>query len=136
VNYAWTIPSDVNVSGANTSTITIDPSDAALHNGEYSVAVTVDGCELTSAIYDLVINPTPVYDLVINPTPEVISILGGDVYCEGSDVTLTAIIEGATAGSTYEWTGPNGLTHSGIVGTSTVPLNIPEIGPADAGTYR
>jgi len=125
VNYVWTLPSMDNVSGANTSTITIDPSSADLHNGAYSVAVTVDGCVLVS----------DVYDLVINPSPEVISILGGDVYCEGNDVTLTATIEGATAGSTYEWTGPNGLSHSGTVGTTTVPLDIPAITPEDAGTY-
>jgi len=125
VNYVWTLPSMENVSGANTSTITIDPSSADLHDGAYSVAVTVDGCVLVS----------DVYDLVINPSPEVISILGGDVYCEGSDVTLTATIEGATAGSTYTWTGPNGLSHSGTVGTTTVPLEIPAITPEDAGTY-
>ena len=126
VNYVWDIPSTVNVSGLNTSTLTIDPSSAAEHNGAYSVTVTVDGCVLESDVYNLVINPTPV----------VVSILGGDVYCEGSDVTLTAIIEGATAGSTFTWTGPNGLDYSGALGTaSTVPLNIPLISPEDAGVY-
>jgi len=61
VTYDWTLPSGVNVSGINTNAITISPVDLALHEGDYSVEITVDGCVITSDIFNLELHATPKY---------------------------------------------------------------------------
>jgi len=115
VNYSWTVPSTDNVSGLNTSTLTIDPSSAAAHNGAYSVTVTVDGCVLTSDVYDLVINDSP------TAAPDATYELNEN--CSYSDISLSANASGGTAPYTYEWTGPNGfsstLENPGIANATT-----------------
>ena len=53
VNYNWTMPSTVNVSGINTNELTISPVDSNLHEGNYFVEISVDGCVISSDTFNL-----------------------------------------------------------------------------------
>ena len=97
VIYDWTIPSITNVTGLNTNVLTINPVDSAMHEGNYIVQVTIDGCVITSNIFNLELHPTPTAVPTSTPTP----------MCEGAELSLTANAIGA---STYVWNGPNGFT--------------------------
>ncbi|MEM1323458.1 MAG: gliding motility-associated C-terminal domain-containing protein [Bacteroidota bacterium] len=101
VDYVWTLPDSTNVSGLNTNQLTISPVDSTLHEGNYSVEVTVDGCVVNSDTFNLELHPTP----TATPT----ATAGG--LCEGDALTLTA---NATGASTYAWSGPNGFTSTAI----------------------
>jgi len=97
VDYAWIVPSSDNVTGINTNVLTINPVDSAIHEGNYVVTVTVDGCMITSDTFNLELHPTPSAAPTSTPTP----------MCEGEELNLTA---NGTGASTYFWTGPNGFT--------------------------
>ena len=98
VDYVWTLPSTVNVTGLNTQELTIDPVDSILHEGNYSVVVTVDGCVLES----------DTFNLELHPTPSAFPSAPAGTLCEGATLSLTANGVGATS---YGWTGPNGPVH-------------------------
>ena len=116
VNYDWTIPSTVNVSGINTNEITISPVDSILHEGDYYVTIIVDGCTVTSDTFNLELHPTPFATPMATATP----------LCEGEILSLTANATGAT---TYAWTGPNGFT------SNAQDPQIDNITIANNGTY-
>jgi hypothetical protein len=91
---AWTASGGGNiVSGANTLTPTVNAS------GTYTIVVTntQNGCTATSA--------TTVSG---NGAALAIAATGGMLTCTANSVTLAA--NGANAGATYAWTGPNGFT--------------------------
>jgi len=88
----------------------------------YSVTATVDGC----------ISAPAVTTVIVHPIPEIITVLGGGTYCEGTDVTLASIVEDAGPGSTYTWIGPNGFEFSSIIGGN---VTLPAVTEADAGVY-
>jgi len=46
VVYEWSMPSEINVTGQGTNAITIDPIQADMHDGTYTLQVTVNGCLL------------------------------------------------------------------------------------------
>ena len=100
--YAWSGP----VTG--TSSVLNDATE-----GNYSVAVTVDGCTASSTQITVIENTLP---------EALITTSGDDLsYCSGGlGVSLTA--ENAGSGATYEWSGP--VTGSGI-----------ELTNATAGAY-
>ncbi len=113
VTYTWNTPSLVNVTGENTNEITISPVDSTMHEGAYSITVVVDGCELTSSVYDL-----DVYVL-----PEVFPIATTTDICEGGTLELFA---NSVNGVTYSWTGPNGFTSNAenpVISNVTVANN-------------
>jgi hypothetical protein len=89
-SYLWS-------TGATSASITV------ANAGNYSVALTTNGCSATSAV--TTVNVTPL------PTPSV-SVIGATTFCQGGSVTLTA----STAGA-YLWS--NGAT------TQTIVVNTP-----------
>ncbi|MFK8055962.1 MAG: hypothetical protein AB8F78_07585 [Saprospiraceae bacterium] len=103
VTYAWTTPAGTttNITGQNSNVLTINPLDAATHEGNYSLTVTVDGCTQTSA-------PIAV-DVLDQPTVAPSATVGS--LCTGDDLTLTA---NATNATTYAWTGPAGFASSAL----------------------
>jgi len=88
----------------------------------YEVTATVDGCTSDPAVTTV----------IVHPIPEIITVLGGGTYCEGTDVTLASIVADAGPGSTYTWTGPNGFEYSTIIGGN---VTLPAVTEADAGVY-
>ncbi|MEM1323788.1 MAG: SdrD B-like domain-containing protein, partial [Bacteroidota bacterium] len=116
VDYVWTLPDSTNVSGLNTNQLTISPVDSTLHEGDYSVEVTVDGCVVNSDTFNLELHPTP------TAAP---SATAGSL-CEGDALSLTANASGAL---NYAWNGPNGFSS-----TAANPT-IDNITVANNGTY-
>jgi len=101
--YLWTYEGGpagdlAHVTGENTNQLVISPVNAS-HEGAYSVLVTVDGCTVSSDVYNL-----DVYDSA-NVAP---SYTAPD-NCEGGTLELFANADGAGTGATYYWTGPNGF---------------------------
>ena len=88
-SYLWS-------TGATSASITV------ANAGNYSVALTTNGCSATSAV--TTVNVTPL------PTPSV-SVIGATTFCQGGSVTLTASNAGA-----YLWS--NGATTQTIVVTT------------------
>jgi len=99
VTYEWTTPGGVttNISGLNTNEIFINPVDSNLHEGNYSVRVTVDGCVIDSKVFNLILLPVP----TVNPSAVYTNI------CVGGTLLLMA---NATNAISYEWSGPNNFT--------------------------
>ncbi len=74
------------------------PTIAVTSSGAYSVVVTTGGCNLTSAVTNVTVNPLPAAN---------ISASGPVTFCEGSNVVLTA-----SAGNAWLWS--NGATTQAI----------------------
>jgi len=98
VAYSWTMPNGTRVSGQGTNTLVINGVDAAIHDGSYSVEITVDGCVLSSDPYVLTTLPSP------TTTPGFMIVEA----CDGGSFSLSANAAGV-APLTYAWTGPNGF---------------------------
>jgi len=97
VDYVWTTPSTINITGLNTNEITVSPLDGATHEGNYSVTVTVDGCILTSDVF--------IIDVLTQPTANPVAT--STLLCEDDILSLTA---NATDAVSYQWSGPNGFS--------------------------
>jgi len=122
VNYVWFTPDGTveNITGENTNVLSICPVEAAVHEGAYSVGVTIDGCELTSDVYNLDVFEQPIVSIETNAVCE-----GGDVFI---DVTVENI--GDLSGElTYSWAGPNGFS------SNAEDVTIANATAADEGTY-
>ena len=102
VTYQWNIPDTTNVEGLGTNELTIAPANAALHTGDYSLAVTLNGCTVTSNPLKIAISEN--FDL--NP----IANYTGGANCIGGNLELKANIGDSIAGISYQWKGPNGFT--------------------------
>ena len=102
VTYTWTTPNGVvtDISGLGTSSITINNANDMLHEGMYSVFVTVDGCEVESIDFFVEVYTPPVV------VPQASHMVAPD--CSPQDLLL---ISGATGSGllSYEWTGPDGF---------------------------
>ena len=111
--------STADITGLNSNQIIINPAITA-HAGDYSVTVNVDGCEVES----------PDYEVIIFETPTIVAANNGtDCIAQGTDVNLTATPSGNSTPYTYVWTGPNGFSS-----TDQNPV-IPNAGSASSGTY-
>ncbi len=115
VTYAWTTPANTtaNVTGLGTNRLTITPVSASTHAGDYAVTVTVDGCVLTSAPFDVKVFGQPTAAPIVT-TPSI---------CTGETLRLDA---GATSASTYVWSGPNGFTSASatpVIANATTAAN-------------
>ncbi|MFA5647232.1 MAG: gliding motility-associated C-terminal domain-containing protein [Bacteroidales bacterium] len=84
-SYQW-LRNDVAIAGAT------NPTYTATEAGEYTVAVTDDGCEGTSNMLEIIVKPLP------EPT---ISTLDGLEYCAGETISTTFTID--IAGDSYQW---------------------------------
>lgn len=92
-NYQWLAP-DGTVVGTGTS-YSIANADASAE-GNYELQIEVNGCKSEKASTLVDIKPIPVISEVINDSP----------VCEGQDIQINAV---ATAGVTFQWTGPLGF---------------------------
>jgi len=115
VDYVWTTPGNITtgISGLNTSQLIISPLDETIHEGDYSVVITVDGCVLESATFNLELFGTPTANLAATT----------GVICEGNELAFTTTSTGV---STYQWTGPNGFTSntaSPVISNTTINNN-------------
>lgn len=117
IMYTWSTP--MGTMTTSTPSLTINATTAT-DSGEYSVMVTVDGCDS---------NVSETTTVMVNGTPAMPSayMFGSNTKCEGDVLQLeTDFINGAT----YAWTGPNGFTAS-VHNPSIFPLT-----NASAGNYQ
>jgi len=104
VKYSWQVPNNQNISGLTSNEISISPISQALHQGDYTLTVEVDGCSSTSAPVQLEVASLP----TIQPTGNYNSTL----TCTANNLNLSANLSAATTPLTFEWTGPNGFSSS------------------------
>ena len=115
--YTWTGPSLIGSLTTAGPCLTI--SDASLvHNGDYTVTYSCDGCESESS--------DPV-TISVTTQPETPVVSGPAVACEGSSLQLSTDF---VMGAEYCWTGPNGFTAS-VQNPVIFPVN-----ENNAGAYQ
>lgn len=85
------------------------------NNGTYTLYVKENGCEHTPTTFNINIRP--------KPTPPVAT--GNLVYCQGENISMSAITQ---PGINYNWIGPAYTAYS-------PHLNISNADPVDSGTY-
>ncbi len=109
--YYWTGPNGFTSNIQNP----VIPNVSTTNGGTYVVTASLNGCS-TSTNIGVVINTAPVISTIGSNSP----------VCQGSNLSLYA---GATSGSSYSWTGPNGFTsniQNPVINNATT---------ANAGTY-
>ncbi|MFN8429048.1 MAG: hypothetical protein U0V04_03640 [Spirosomataceae bacterium] len=90
-SYSWTGPNAFTSTSQNPDISSV----TSLAGGTYTLNVIYGACTASNTIL-----------VTVNDLP-VITIGGGGVFCENSDITLTS-----GGGTTYSWTGPNSFTSS------------------------
>ena len=130
LTYNWTGPNGFSfsetIAETDTSEITISPLTPAAA-GDYQVVVTT-----ASSCGDTLVLP-----VTVNVQPVIGTITGGGTFCNGEDVTLTAMntAPGVTSVN-YSWLGPIGFVGSGTaLGTDPFSVTIPSITVIEGGTY-
>jgi len=102
--YSWSIPAGGGSIVTTTVPSLILNNVAVADAGNYSVSVSVNGCQsLSSSLSPVVINAVPV-------TPAPIASYSLASYCSGGSLTLSA---SGSASHNYLWTGPNNFSASG-----------------------
>jgi gliding motility-associated-like protein len=87
----------VSISGATTSTLTIDPTTLLDAGNDYNLVISSDcSADLISNNFELAVNAVPVALATSN-----------SVVCDDNSILLAAA---TVANGTYSWTGPNGFT--------------------------
>ena len=101
LTYQWqvstpSVPAFTNITGANSSTLTVSGVTAAQNGNQYRVIVGSGGCAptLTSTAGTLTVNPTPVVTISAAPVVNIFP---------GLTSTLTAAVSSATAPIAYQW---------------------------------
>ncbi|WP_159038655.1 Ig-like domain-containing protein, partial [Brumimicrobium mesophilum] len=92
-SYSWTGPNGYSSTVQNP----VINNAQAIHNGDYSVELTFNGCSSRVSI------PTTV---VVNPIPATPQPTSNSALCESDTLFLFA----NNTGNTYQWTGPNGFS--------------------------
>ncbi|MBO9701663.1 MAG: gliding motility-associated C-terminal domain-containing protein [Sporocytophaga sp.] len=114
--YTWVVPTGVTIiSGQGTNEITVDIGTSATASGDITVFATTTSttCE------DL--SPSKI-TLNVNPRPETPGIVGNDAPCENTPGLKYSVT--ATAGLTYNWNVPAGVTIVSGQGTNEITVNI------------
>ncbi len=107
-SYSWSGPGGFSSNQQNP----VIPNAQVQNSGTYTVTVTAAGCSSTSSV-PVTVTPLPAAGAGSNAP-----------VCQGGTLVLAGF-----GGGTYSWSGPNGFT-------STQPNpNIPNVQPANAGTY-
>jgi gliding motility-associated-like protein len=129
LTYQWTrggvnLVNGGNISGATSSTLTINPATTADAAADYSVIVSGACPASTSADVELTVNTAPV--ITIQPSDQ--------TYCEGSSATINVTATGT--GLTYQWMrGGVALVNGGTIsGATSSSLTINPVSAADADT--
>jgi|GEM_PF-3181111 len=119
--YDWTTPNDTTttISGLKTNQITINPVEKGLHEGDYVLAVNVDGCAAISDTFNLVVLDSPQVDPLSSDSTAI---------CFGADLNLSANASGL-APLTYEWSGPDNFNSN-----AANPL-LQNVSPLNNGDY-
>ena len=109
------------ISGANNSTYVINSLKAS-DEGDYTLRVTSDKCgnEISSSVAKVVLNKEPKFVA----QPKSIN------SCEGSEVKLTAQVDGSING--FQWY----KNDTKITGASSRDYTIPAVATNDAGNYK
>jgi len=111
-SYQWNGPNGFSSTSQNPTI----PNATTAASGTYSVYASVSGCNGTVGLLSVTVSPTPA-------TPSAGS---NSTVCSGQTLSLTA---NTVAGSTYNWSGPNGFT-----ATSQNPV-ISNVTTSASGTY-
>ncbi|WP_220398955.1 beta strand repeat-containing protein, partial [Flavobacterium cellulosilyticum] len=118
-----------NISGANTTTLTINPVVSADAASDYNVVITGTApcTAVTSNNAALVINDA----VVISTQPA-----ATQTICSGTNASFSIIATGT--GLTYQWRkGTTNLSNTGnITGATTATLNLSNVATSDAGSYN
>ncbi|MEM8907781.1 MAG: SdrD B-like domain-containing protein, partial [Bacteroidota bacterium] len=119
VSYNWTTPSGTTtgISGNGTHQIIISPVDNTIHPGVYTLAIAVDGCNLSAT-----------YEVATFATPSASAAYVSTDTCDGGSIQLTGSGTG-TAPLAYIWTGPNGFS------STLQNPSIDNVDATDNGTY-
>ena len=114
--YTWISPQLQQLSSTgDTLMLTANP---ALHNGNWQVFVTAQGCSS---------DPSAPFNVVINPLPLTNASAVNNFVCEGGVIELIA--SPVLPGASYKWAGPVGFT-------SSLPSpTIPDAAQGNSGTY-
>jgi hypothetical protein len=129
LTYNWTGPNSFifseTIPSTATSVATINNAVEANEGTYLVIASTATNCRDTLS-----------YSVVVNPVPVSSAITGGGSYCDGDDVTLTAMnmVPGIST-INYEWSGPNFSETGTVTGTNIITATIPSVTSANAGTY-
>ncbi|TDD94458.1 beta strand repeat-containing protein, partial [Flavobacterium cellulosilyticum] len=118
-----------NITGATTSTLTINPVVSADAASDYNVVITGTApcTPVTSNNAALVINDA----VVISTQPA-----ATQTICSGTNASFSIIATGT--GLTYQWRkGTTNLSNTGnITGATTATLNLSNVATSDAGSYN
>lgn len=119
--YSWTGPAGFNNSIPNPL---VDTAATEMHEGQYILIITKDGCISSPAFVQVTVENTPA-------TPE---IFGYDKVCEGDAIQFAAIpgFGDTTPVISYIWKGPNALPDT-IFGNST--YSIPNVSAVHEGNW-
>jgi gliding motility-associated-like protein len=132
VTYIWTGPQGGVVgSGIGAGA---GPFDASVANAGISDAGTyvltlssINGCTATASVY-----------IAVEPGISIDSTSGEGTYCQGADVTLSAVNNLGSDSLVYQWNGPGGAVYGPYTVGSFDPLSVflENIGPAQEGLYQ
>ncbi|MFN6039881.1 MAG: PKD-like domain-containing protein [Bacteroidota bacterium] len=111
--YSWTGPGGFTSPSQNPTIVSASTSVS----GTYSLTVSVPGCGSTT---------TETVSVLVNQTPATPTVTGSNSICSGNNLTLSVA---GTAGSTFNWSGPNNFSSNG----NNVTVN--SINSSGAGTY-
>ena len=109
VTFLWTGPNSFSSTNATPGI----SGASSVHNGNYYVTATLNGCSLSDTVV-VTVKPRPVVPTMNNNGP----------LCAGETIMLAAA--SATAGATYSWTGPNSYTsalQNPTIGNSTTSMS-------------
>ncbi|MEY3368653.1 MAG: hypothetical protein RI973_1808, partial [Bacteroidota bacterium] len=132
VTYIWTGPSGGVIGsgiGPNAGPFEASVTDAGVSDaGTYVLTLTsINGCSATATV-----------DIVVTPGISIDSTSGAGSYCEGADVTLSAVNNLGSDSLVYQWIGPGGVVYGPYTVGSGDPLSVflENIGPAQVGLYQ
>lgn len=112
-SYQWTGPNGYTSTNQNPSINNVSLANA----GNYSLALTVNGC----------VGPASLVAAVINPLPDAVGVSSSGPVCNAETLRITA---NEVPAGTYAWTGPNGFT------ATSREIEIVNMNAAKTGSYQ
>lgn len=112
-SYQWIGPNGFTSTNQNPSIPNVSLNDA----GNYSLALSVNGC----------VGPASLVAAVINPLPDAVGVSSSGPVCNAETLRITA---NEVPAGTYAWTGPNGFT------STNREIEIVNMNAAKTGSYQ